>query len=92
MAQAVWLPVDDDDVWTLATVKERSDDKVELLRFWSPPEGMSQTVSMTPAEFDKLRLCTMDYNESEREAFPNRVAAIWSLCARAPARNHAARS
>eukprot|EP00966_Prymnesium_polylepis_P239343 5534936-Prymnesium_polylepis.1 len=63
MATAVWVPVEDLDTWVLATVKDKTDTNVELQRYWTPPEGVSQTLSMTPAEFDKLRLCTMDYTD-----------------------------
>ena len=75
MATAVWLPVEDDDVWVLATVKDKTDESVELERYWTPPSGVSKTMTMSPAEFDKLKLCTMDYTEGEaakrrRATFP----------------------
>ena len=86
MATAVWLPVEDDDVWVLATVKEKTDASVELQRYWTPPAGVSQTMSMSPAEFDKLKLCTLDYTESE--ATPWRITAPLLPCLPRPRTRH----
>ncbi len=61
MATAVWLPVEDEQAWVVASVENRFDGLVEMMRSYPvPPAGVEVKVTMQEDEFEKLTPVTGD--------------------------------
>ena len=62
LATRVWLQVDDDDAWALASVEEHFGGSVHLKRSHAP-EGVKDTITVSEQAFAELSVATGDLEE-----------------------------